>query len=151
MAAGVLIGLGGTILTVQFLHGTTSAIVAVLMVVVGVGLALYGLFNFRRDSAEPKPPPSESVDMAVLRELLGVGRLVECHPPRDALGRLRSAQADHDILNWRSKVERELMGWPSVLKQFQAVTPDRFVLIASGSVEYAGLSARLKVLEAVVP
>jgi hypothetical protein len=149
MVAGVSIGLGGSILSSLFLHGTAAAIAASLMVVVGIVLATFGWVDFQRDSSGPKSPVS--VDMAVLRELLAVGRLMDECPPKDALGRIRSAQTDHDILDWRLRVERELAAWPSILDQFRSVAPDRFVLIASGSVEYAGLSERLKVLDAVVP
>jgi hypothetical protein len=103
------------------------------------------------DVEETLPRPHTAPDMAVLRDLLAVGRLMDQRPPKDALGRIRPAQTDHDILDWRLRVERELAAWPSILDQFRAVAPDHFVLIASGSVEYAGLSGRLKVLEAVVP
>jgi hypothetical protein len=147
MVAGVLIGLGGSILSSLFLHGTAAAIAALLMVVIGIALAAFGWVDFRRDSAEPKPPIS--VDVAVLRELLAEGRLMEHRLSPGVFGGISHTQADHDILNWRSKVERELMGWPSVLEQFQAVMP-RNLFWKHESEQYAGLARRLKILEKVV-
>lgn len=75
MVAGVLIGLGGSILSNIFLHGAAVLVAASAMVAIGISLTVYGLVDFRRE-----PIREGSHDHFVLRRpdtvsYVNVGRM----------------------------------------------------------------------------
>ena len=70
MVAGVLIGLAGSILASAFLHGHAAVLVAILILVVGIGLALCGLVGFRR--RRPGHPDKRGVNAAHLDLYAGI-------------------------------------------------------------------------------
>jgi hypothetical protein len=94
--------------------------------------------------------PAPGPDLTRVRDLLYAGRVLHERFSAGAFGAISTTRADLDIREWCKKVEAELAALPAVLGQFRAVEPGRFTLVSFNSVEYACLSGRLKVLEAIL-
>jgi hypothetical protein len=150
-----MMGGGSAYLFVAAASGSIFYIPAVLMAVVAF-FALYLVFAPLFGGWPHHRLPGKSfglaprLDLTRVRDLFYEGRVLHDRFSAGVFGAISTTKADFDIREWCKRVEAELVALPAVLEQFQAVEPERFTLISFNSVEYACLSGRLKVLEAIL-